>query len=159
MGEQDCQIKLKERKADRCNRLVKTTLMVWESMEYNREVASGRALDRPQNILGTIWGLTVLIHQPELTVPSNPPCSHKPHHPPFFVCKFSTLLEMFALGYLCCLFLSFPSLSFFFFLLTLPFLLLLGTVATFPPGLFGDVTPFLRSIHSGYLLELSATKK
>lgn len=125
MGEQDCQIKLKERKADRCNRLVKTTLMVWESMEYNREVASGRALDRPQNILGTIWGLTVLIHQPELTVPSNPPCSHKTHHPPFFVCKFSTLLEMFALGYLCCLFLSFPSLSFFFFLLTLPFLLLL----------------------------------
>lgn len=113
MGEQDCQIKLKERKADRCNRLVKTTLMVWESMEYNREVPSGRALDRPQNILGTIWGLTVLIHQPELTVPSNPPCSHKPHHPPFFVCKFSTLLEMFALGYLCCLFLSFPSLSFF----------------------------------------------
>lgn len=43
--------------------------MVWESVEYAREVPSGRTLDRPQSILGTIWELTVLLQQPELTVP------------------------------------------------------------------------------------------
>lgn len=69
MGKQECGIKLKERKEERCNHLVKTTLMVWESVEYAREVPSARTLDRPQNILGTIWELTVLLQQPELTVP------------------------------------------------------------------------------------------
>lgn len=46
-------------------------LPVWESVEYARAVHSGRELDiESQNISGTIWGLAVLLQQPEYTAAS-----------------------------------------------------------------------------------------
>lgn len=59
-------------KEERGNQVVKKNkLTVWESVKYSRAVPAGRERDLgSQNIVGTIWGLAVLLQQPEYTTAS-----------------------------------------------------------------------------------------
>lgn len=71
MGKTGLLYKGQGEKEEECNHVVRNKLTIWENVEYARAVPAGRELDiGSQNILGTIWGLAVLLQQPEYTAAS-----------------------------------------------------------------------------------------